>query len=380
MEDKENLNILIFSWRGPKHPNAGGAEVSTHEHTKGWVNANYNVTLFTAAFKGCKEYEVIDGVNIIRRGRQILGVQWEAFRWYLFGKHTKFDLVIDQFHGIPFFTPLYIYEKKLAFIHEVTREVWSLNPWPWPFNLLPAIAGTIFEPFIFKLFYKKIPFMTVSNSTKRDLISWEIPSKNITVIHNGVSIPKDIHISKKEKEKTLIFLGALSRDKGIEDALRVFSIVNKKDDKYRFWVIGKGEENYLIRLKEMANKLGILNKVIFYGFVSERKKFNLLSKAHLLINTSIREGWGLVVIEAAYVGTPTVGYNVVGLRDSVVDSKTGVLSQPNPKDCAREAISLMNNEKRHSILRENCREWSKKFDWDMSVNKSLKLISNILKH
>src|SRR3989344_6589986 len=183
------MNILIFSWRGPNHPNTGGAEISTHEHAKGWVKAGHEVILFTSAFAGCREEVEKDGVKIIRRGRQIFGVQWEAFKWYLFGKHPNFDLVVDQFHGIPFFTPIYVKAKKIGFIHEVTKEVWKLNPWPWPFNQIVGFFGKTFEPLLFKLLYKRIPFMTVSNSTKNDLIEWGVPPALITVIQNGIFNP-----------------------------------------------------------------------------------------------------------------------------------------------------------------------------------------------
>ena len=221
------MNILCFSWRGPKHPNAGGAEISTIEHAKGWIKAGHKVTLFTSSFKNAKELEYIGGVRVIRKGSQIIGVHLAAFKWFIFDRKKQFDMVIDEFHGIPFFTPLFVRGKKLGFIHETTKEVWKLNPWKTPLNLLPSILGTFLEPFIFKLFYKNIPFMTVSNSTKKDLVEWGIPQKQITIIHNGLSTPKVRKTFKKEKKKTLIFLGALRKDKGIENALKVFKLVEQ---------------------------------------------------------------------------------------------------------------------------------------------------------
>ena len=374
------MNILIFSWRGPDHPLAGGAEVSTHEHAKGWVKAGYKVTLFTSFFKGAKREEVEDGIRVIRKGSEIFGVQLNALIWYLFQRQEKFDLVVDEFHGIPFFTPFFVRVKKLGFIHEVAKEVWKLNPWPKPYNLFPAILGTILEPLFFKLFYKKIPFMTVSESTKQDLISWGISSEKITVVHNGVVVPKKIHLLEKEKQSTLIFLGALSQDKGIEDALRVFSILTKQNKDWKFWVVGKGERNYLTKLKLQSKKLQIDKQTTFFGFVNEEKKFELLSRAHLLINTSIREGWGLVVIEAAYTKTPTVGYNVPGLRDSVIDGETGILCNPDPEVVARETMLLINDKKKYKILQENCKIRSKSFQWNSSVQNSLNLLKKLTKH
>lgn len=374
------MNVLILSWRGPGHPHAGGAEVSTHEHAKGWVKMGNEVTLFTSFFQGAKKEELIDGVRIIRCGSEVFGVQLQAFFWYLFFKKEKFDLVIDQFHGIPFFTPIFVREKKLGFIHEVAKEVWKLNSWPKPYNLFPAIFGTIFEPLIFQLFYKNIPFMTVSESTKSDLISWGISRDRITVVHNGVIVPKKIHLFEKEKTKTLIFLGAISRDKGIEDALKIFSLLKQTEgDKWRFWVVGKAGDKYLKQLKLLIKKLQIEKQTTLYGYVNENKKFELLSKAHLLITPSVREGWGLVVIEAGAVGTPTVGYNVPGLRDSIVDGKTGILCMPAPEGCVKEIIALMKDTKKYKTMQVNCKKWSERFKWVKAVSSSIKIVSKVMK-
>ena len=378
MEDKEKLNILVLSWRGPGHPHAGGAELSTHEHVKGWVKAGHCVTLFTSSYAGAKKEEVIDGVNIIRRGSQIFGVHWEAFKWYLFGSHPKFDLVVDQFHGIPFFTPLYVRGKKLAFIHEVTKEVWSLNPWSWPFNLIPTLVGRIFEPLIFMLLYKNIPFMTVSQSSKRDLTLWGIPEKNITVVHNGLDVPKIKHNFLKEKKKTLIFLGALSKDKGVEDVLKTFSILGSITNNFQFWIVGKGEAFYLKSLKLQASELKIDKKVKFWGFVNEEKKYELLKRAHLLINPSTREGWGFVVMEAASQGTPTIGYNVAGLRDSIIDGKTGILTDTNPQAMAKDLVYLINNKNKYKDFSVNCINWAESFKWEESVIESLALLKKLM--
>lgn len=375
------MNILIFSWRGPGHPNSGGAEISTHEHAKGWVKAGHNVTLFTSYYPGAKREQKLDGINIIRRGRQVFGVQSEAFKWYLFENNQKFDLVVDEFHGIPFFTPLYVRSKKLAFIHEVTKEVWRLNHWPKPLNLLPAIIGTLFEPLIFRLFYLSMSFMTVSESTKKDLITWGIPKKNITVVYNGVNIPKIHKLPLKEKIRTAIFLGAISKDKGIEDALNIFSFINKKEKDWQFWVVGKSDSVYLLKLKKLSKKLGLSHKIKFWGYVSEDKKFELLSRAHVLINPSIREGWGLVVIEAAAIGTPAVAFDVPGLRDSIINGNTGIINKQHSVDSiASEIIDLLRDEIRYQRMITGAVKWSKRFSWEKSIIESLDLINKIMKN
>lgn len=371
------MNILILNWRDPKHPNAGGAEQVTLEHAKGWKKAGHNVWWFTASFKGAKKKEEIEGVKIIRSGGQFFDVQLRAFFWYFLGKHPKFDLVVDQFHGIPFFTPLYVRAKKLAFIHEVAKEVWKLNQWPDPYRKIPAILGPIFEPLVFKLFYKKVQFMTVSDSTRNDLIEFGIPTDKIKVIESGVILALPDKLPEKENKKTAMFLGAISEDKGIFDTLRVFSEIEKKEEGWQFWVVGKASPALDQKTKSFADDLD-LKSVKFWGYVSEDKKFRLLARAHVLVNTSIREGWGLVNIEAAACGTPVFGYNVAGVINSVKDRKTGILvDKGNYEDLADEVLNLIDSEERYKKMQREAKRWARKFSWKKAKRESLELIESL---
>ena len=373
------MNILIFSWRGPGHPYAGGAEQVTHEHAKSWVKEGHKVFLFTSSYKSTSGNNILDGVEIVRKGNQILGVQIAGFLWFSLGKHPKFDLVIDQFHGIPFFTPIYVKTKKLAFIHEVAKEVWRLNPWPKPFNLIPYFLGNLFEPLIFRLVYKNTPFLTGAKSTEDDLVSWGIPRNNITVIHHGVELEdKPKKLPDKNNIKTAIFLGAVTRDKGIFDALKVFGEINRKDDSWKFWIVGKAEEHVRKEVRKMIKELGIQEKVKLWGFVSNEKKFELLAKANVMINTSAKEGWGLVNIEANAVGTPVVAYDVSGCRDSIKNGITGILvNYGDYRNIAYEAIKLVNDQAAYSKVQKNAFSWSNNFSWEKAAKESLKLVESL---
>lgn len=367
------MNILVFSWRDPKHPQSGGAEQVMHEHMKGWVEAGHKVTLFAAHYRGGPRNEVMDGVMIKRAGVQPLGVQILAFFYYLFGRHPKFDLVIDQFHGIPFFTPLYVRVKKIAVIQEVAKEVWLRNGLPKPLNLIIGYLGYVLEPFIF-LFYQNIPFITGSDSAKRELIEFRVPEKNIFVVPHGVLLNLPEPLPPKEKNPTVIYLGALTKDKGIEDAIKVVALIPK----VRLWVLGKGTEEYKAKIHSLVKKLKIEKQVIFFGFVNQLKKFELLAKAHLLVNASVREGWGLVNIEANSVGTPVVSFRSVGLVDSVKDGVSGVFCNENtPEELANQITKVLTNRILYQKLCRSCLLWSKNFSWEKSKKQSLDLIEKI---
>lgn len=367
------MNILILSWRGPRHPNAGGAEQVMHEHMKGWVKAGHKVTLFSSRFLASVAKEKIDGVEAIHQGDQYIGVKLAALIYYLKNKDS-FDLVVDQFHGIPFFTPLYVRKPKLAVLQEVAREVWFLSGFPWPFNWIIGIVGFITEPLIF-LLYKKIPFLVGSQSAKNDLIKMGIPEINVNIIPHGVVIKRNALSYRKEKVKTVVFLGVLTKDKGIEDALKIFSILENLGN-YNFWVVGKCSDEYKNYLLSLAKKLGVKNKVTFWGFVDDSKKFELLARAHILINPSIREGWGLVNIEANSVGTPVVAYRSAGLVDSVKDEISGIMCTENTaRNMADQIKKILGNKDRYIALQKSAISWSKKFSWDKSRRLSLELVN-----
>lgn len=370
------MKILVFSWRDPKHPLAGGAEQVMHEHMKGWVKAGHQVTLFSSWVKGLSKEEAIDGVYIVRQGYQYIGVQLSAFLYYLKNR-KKYDFVVDQFHGLPFFTPIYVKKPKLAVIQETAREVWFLNPLPRPLSWLVGVLGFLGEPFIF-LFYKKVPFMTGSLSAKLDVSKFGISSRNIHVVQHGVVVKKISVKTFKEKKFTIAFLGVLSKDKGVEDALKCFKLLKERGG-YQFWVIGKPEtEKYWIRIKRVVSNLGLEKEVKFWGFVSQEKKFQLLSKAHVLLNPSVREGWGLVNIEANRMGTPVIAYRSAGLIDSVKDNSSGIICKANnPKNMGENVIRLLSNQVRYKKFQKEAISWSQNFSWEHSSGLSLKLLNKI---
>jgi len=364
------MRILILNWRDIKHPLAGGAEISTHEHAKRWVKSGHSVVQFSSSFPGAKQDEVIDGVIIIRKGNHYT-VHLYAFFYYLQHLRGKIDFIVDEFHFIPFFTILYARIKKMVFIHETAGEVWFKNQ-GFPINIL----GFILEPLFIKL-YRNICFMTVSRSTKKDLMNFGIPGHKIYVIYNGIKAINSQ--ANKEECPTLICLGRLAKDKGTEDAISAFYQVQEVQKKARLWIVGREESvGYLNKLKDKALSLNISRKVIFYNYVSENRKFDLLKKAWIFIHPSVKEGWGLTIMEAASQGTPAVAYNTSGLRDSILNGKTGLLaSSKTPEELAKKITILLTNRLLYNTLSKNAVEWSRKFDWDDSAGKSLTLIKNI---
>jgi glycosyltransferase involved in cell wall biosynthesis len=138
---------------------------------------------------------------------------------------------------------------------------------------------------------------------------------------------------EKEPVPTVVFIGRLSANKRPEHAIRAFGLVRRQMPDAQMWVIGSGPEE--ARLRRVAGP-----GVIFLGYVPEEEKRERLARAHALVATSVREGWGLVVTEAAASGTVSIGYDVPGLRDSI-EASGGVLTRADPASLAVGLVRLL---------------------------------------
>lgn len=374
------INILIFNWRDTKNPLSGGAELVTLKHAKAWVKAGNKVTWFTSVFPNSKKEETIDGVKIIRKGNY-WSVYLKAFFFYHFSNNS-FDVVIDEIHGIPFFTPFYVRKPKIAFIHEVAGVIWDYM-YPFPINKM----GKIFEKFYF-LFYKNVLFWTDAPSTIDDLVKKGIDRKNCIAIACPVNNKVCATMPKKEKELTFIFVSRLVKMKGIENVLEAFALIYKENPKSKLWIVGGGNLSYLNILKEKISKLeklykldersSFIDSIKFWGRVSDEKKLELMGKAHLLLHASVKEGWGLVILEAVSQGTPSVVYRVAGLVDSVKNGQTGVVINENkPEILAQEALKLLSDKVKYKQLQLRGIAWVKSLTWDKATKESLKLLMSL---
>jgi glycosyltransferase involved in cell wall biosynthesis len=149
-------------------------------------------------------------------------------------------------------------------------------------------------------------------------------------------------------------------------------LAGKRKD-FKVVIIGGGDD--LPRLKDLAKKLAIDDYVTFTGYISEQEKLNYYQKATLLAENSIKEGWGMIVIEANACGTPVVAANSPGLRDAVLDQKTGFLyDYGNIEQLARKIELLLDDKNLNRQMAEAGLEWAKNFSWDNCAKETIKII------
>ncbi len=368
-----SMRILIVSWRDIKHPYGGGAEDLSHQMARRWVSAGHEVTHFSALFPGGKSEEVIDDVKYLREGNWY-NVHIIAFLKYISGTLRGFDVVIDEVHGIPFFAKYYTGVPVVCLACEVAKDIWD-RMYMFPINLL----GRFLEN-IYLATYRDVPFLTISESTLRELAKNGIPEKNITVVPMGFSYSLPKSLPKKSNAPSIIFLGRLVKTKGIEDALSAFAKIVQELPNAQMSVVGRGIPEYENYLKELVKKLGLEKKILFRGFVSNDEKFNLLASAHLILVPSSHEGWGLIVPEANIVGTPAIVYDVAGLRDVTKNGRNGVVVQPGVDNLAQAALKLLGDKAGYKKLSESSLKFAKSMSWDDTARVGLEVIKKAVKN
>jgi glycosyltransferase involved in cell wall biosynthesis len=354
------MRIAILNWRDSAHPDAGGAEVFVHEIGRRWVADGNHVTLHSSVRRGAASHDDIDGVEVVRTGHlRTLSHHIRAPKAAL--HRPAPDAILESINTVPYLLPWR--SRGVPFrplVHQLARDVWRSHL-PAP----AAAAARLGERALY-LPYRGTPSLAVSNSTKVDLHSIGVTDVEV-IPQGGLGVQP---LSEKESVPTFIFVGRLTANKRPDHAMEAFRALRRSLPDARLWVIGRGEMTHSLKssLPEGAELLGRIGR----SELLER-----MSKAHLLLVTSVREGWGLVVTEASALGTPSVAYDVPGLRDSVKDGVTGLLTQPDPQSLARAAEALIRDPARYSKLRSQAVEWGQSCTWEKTAASILSSLVSI---
>lgn len=364
------MRILILNWRDPLNPNAGGAELLTQEIARRLVKKGHKILQISSNFDAAKKREILDGVEFIRLGKWY-SVHIFAFFYYQIFLRNKIDYILDEVHWFPFFSYLYAPNKTIALTCELASNLFI--------DIFPKPLAFIFRQIekIYINLYRNVPTLTISKSTFDDLIKAGFVEKNIRILTMGITLPKKMKTEKKEKNPTLVSVGRLNNLKGTRDLITMLSYVHKKIPNTKLWLVGSGEKKFIADLKKQIKKNNLGKSIVFFGFVSQEKKFELISRAHILVSASKQEGWGLTVPEAGIVKTPSVVYNIKGFRDTIIKGKSGELVDNNPKAMSDAVIKILNNKEKYKEMVINSQILSKNYSWDKAAQEVEDFIKKI---
>jgi glycosyltransferase involved in cell wall biosynthesis len=340
---RRGRHVLFVAWRDLANPRAGGSEVLVDRLAEGMTARGDRVTLLCGGQTGNRPYRVIrNGGTYTQFLRAPLVYQRQL---------RDCDLVVEVCNGMPFFTPLWTSRPLLCLVNHIHTDLWRLRM-PPPLAAMGRFTESVLMPWA----HRQNLFLTVSSSTAAALQQIGVSADRIRQICNGVVQPDPL--TPRSAEPMFLALGRLTDYKRIDLLLRLWERVRPVVGG-RLVIVGDGPERG--RIQALAGP-----GVVVTGRVSEQDKHRLLCSAWMLLHPAMIEGWGIVIAEAAIRGTPAIGFDVPGLRDSVVHGATGLLVA-NEGQFASAWASLALDHRTREAFGAAARERAERLHWSAAV-------------
>ena len=325
----------MVNWRCPRHPRAGGAEVSTLHVLKGLSQRGHQITWFSSSAPNLPKLETTDRIHYIRIGTE-LTVRWHFYKWMRLN-HTSYDVIIEQVNTLPFLSMFYVSIPVISYIHQVAQELWF-----YQFPLPVALAGYAIESVLLYAL-KTTPAIVGSRSTLVSIdryghkaARWLVPYGVNKISHSEP--PK--RVSSLEAFN-LIMVSRFIAHKRISHAIRAMVLLARQPIPYILHVVGNNQNDEGEQLKHLAIDLHIDDRVLFHGQVTDEALMSLYASANAVLSTSVREGWGLTISEANSQGVPSVVYPSPGLIDSTIHGCNGIVCRGSTPQALAEGITLL---------------------------------------
>jgi glycosyltransferase involved in cell wall biosynthesis len=367
------LELLVVNWQDRLNPQAGGAEVHLHETFGRLAARGHRVTLLVSGWEGGAPRERIDDLEVHRVGRRYSFPLVVRGAYHELRKEHSFDLVIENINKLPLMTPLWMEEPVVGLVNHLFGAT-AFREASWPVATIVWSAERL-VPWV----YRSVPFQVVSRSTADDLADRGIDPAHIEVIPGGIdhALLRPSPDVSRFPTPTFAYVGRLKRYKGIDVVIRAMACLEGLGVDARLLVAGTGDDRE--RLESVARRAGVSSRVRFLGYISEEDKVELFRRAWSMVYPSPREGWGLTNIEAAACGTPAVASDAPGLRESVLDGRTGFLVPHEDVEAWADCLArLCNDTACREELGRGAIEHAARFSWDRTAARTEASLRSVL--
>lgn len=253
-----------------------------------------------------------------------------------------------------------------------------------------GFLGKRYQKRMKKLLSKVDHFFPVSEYTKSLLMDMGVEESKITIVINGTNPEQFYPISKNELPNELNFEGPvlltvsrLVKRKGIEDAIRAFSMVVKENKKSKFIIGGEGPQKK--ELLKLRNELGLEESILFLGKINYLKLNEVYNSCDVFVLPSRTmspnvEGFGIVFLEANACGKPVIGTNSGGIPSAIIDKETGYIIPENDIYALKEKIEFLFNNLKEAkrIGQQGLQRVQTEANWDSQASKLFNLLESEL--
>ena len=198
----------------------------------------------------------------------------------------------------------------------------------------------------------------------------------VAIVHNGTDpvVPTG---TRKSARPTVCVVGRLVPHKQVEHAVDAVLALREQLPDLRLHIVGSGW--WEAELRRYVTERGAGDAVVFEGHVSEVRKQEVYEESWVMALPSVKEGWGLVVGEAAAHGTPTVAYSGAGgTRESIRHGISGLLVET-PEELTRELGRVLRDLELRRDLAEGARVHSVRFSWGHAQSAFAHVVASALR-
>jgi glycosyltransferase involved in cell wall biosynthesis len=348
--------VLLVNWRDTTNPEGGGSERYVEEVARGLARLGWSVTVLCAAYPGSPREARRDDVRYLYRGSKMT----VYLRGLLHTLLSRPDRVVDVQNGLPFFTRLVRRAGVVVLVHHVHQEQWPVVYPGWQGRF-----GWWLESQVAPRLYRDCRYVTVSSASRDELLELGVDEDRISVVHNGTD-PAPARQCPQAAVPTVVCVGRIVPHKQVEHAVDAIAEARSTLPDARLVVVGSGwwEES----LRAYVAERGLEDAVEFRGHVSEADKHAAYDEAWVLALPSLKEGWGLVVGEAAGHGVPAVAYRSAGgPTESVHDGQSGLLVDT-AEEFTATIVALLQDRAARTKLSDGAIATADRFTWAATVD------------
>jgi glycosyltransferase involved in cell wall biosynthesis len=219
--------------------------------------------------------------------------------------------------------------------------------------------------------------IAVSGYTKKKIMeNYGIPEHKIKVVHNAIDkddIPK-LHVQKKKGEKTVLFLGRITLQKGPDYFVEAARKALEAEPNMRFVIAGPGDMEP--RIIERAAQLGIAHKVHFAGFLKDDDIHKAYRMADLYVMPSVSEPFGITPLESVMNHTPALISRQSGVREVLKNCLQ--VDFWDVDQMANKMVAALRYKELHSELQMNSYEEASRLSWSQSAQRCIEVYNSLL--